>query len=246
MEWIIFFQLILAHIIGDFIFQSKAWVQDKQRLHFKAPSLYLHAAIHAVLAYILVANFSYWQIPLFIFTVHLLIDIWKSYQEATLKYFTIDQMLHVSSLLLLTFLLHPQLLGDFSQFLLEPKLLIIVTAYLLVLFPFSFIMDMFTARWRKEIRAIEAKDELGSLEDAGKNIGMLERFLVLTFIISGNASAIGLLIAAKSILRFNDLKGESSRKMSEYVLIGTLLSFSLCIATGLLTNYLIEVFTYGH
>jgi hypothetical protein len=104
------------------------------------------------------------------------------------------------------------------------------------------VVDLFTEKWRKQIRVIEAEDEIGSLNDAGKYIGMLERFLVLTFILSGNPSAIGMLIAAKSILRFNDLKGEASKKMSEYVLIGTLLSFSLCIITGLIVNKLLKLF----
>lgn len=54
------------------------------------------------------------------------------------------------------------------------------------------------------------------------------------FIIMGRWEAIGLLIGgAKSVFRFNDLKESNNRKLTEYILIGTLLSFGLAIITGI-------------
>ena len=76
-----------------------------------------------------------------------------------------------------------------------------------------------------------------SLPQAGKYIGMLERLLVFAFIIIQQWPAIGWLIAAKSILRFSDLTRAKDRKLTEYVLIGTLLSFSLSIVTCLIYFY---------
>ena len=73
-----------------------------------------------------------------------------------------------------------------------------------------------------------------SLPNAGKYIGIIERLFVLTFIILGRWEAIGLLITAKSVFRFNDLKESNSRKLTEYILIGTSVSFGLAILTGLL------------
>ena len=67
---------------------------------------------------------------------------------------------------------------------------------------------------------------------------MLERLLVFGFIVLQQWPAIGWLIAAKSILRFSDLSRAKDRKLTEYVLIGTLLSFSLAIFIGLLYRYL--------
>ncbi|MFW9267711.1 hypothetical protein ACLK1G_10965 [Pseudomonas sp. NR3] len=43
-----------------------------------------------------------------------------------------------------------------------------------------------------------------------------------------------LLLTAKSILRFNEIQNAKVRSISEYVLLGTLLSFTLSIGTGLL------------
>jgi len=41
------------------------------------------------------------------------------------------------------------------------------------------------------------------------------------------------LIAAKSIFRFSDLSRSKDRKLTEYVLIGTLLSYGLAIMIAL-------------
>ena len=64
-------------------------------------------------------------------------------------------------------------------------------------------------------------------------IGILERLLVFLFILLDRWEAIGLLIAAKSVFRFNDLKESNNRKWTEYILIGTLLSFGMAMAAGL-------------
>ncbi|GAB3018768.1 hypothetical protein GCM10027051_24800 [Niabella terrae] len=72
-----------------------------------------------------------------------------------------------------------------------------------------------------------------SLQLAGKYIGMIERLLVFFFVLLNQWSAIGFLIAAKSILRFSDLSRAKDRKLTEYVIIGTLLSISIAIFTAL-------------
>lgn len=67
------------------------------------------------------------------------------------------------------------------------------------------------------------------LPDAGKVIGQLERTLILFLVIAGVPSGIGFLIAAKSILRFGEVKEPGNREMAEYVLIGTLASFTFAV-----------------
>jgi len=70
---------------------------------------------------------------------------------------------------------------------------------------------------------------------------MLERLFVFGFILMQQWAAIGLLIAAKSVFRFGDLNKGKNRKLTEYVLIGTLLSFGLAILSGLFYGYLMEI-----
>ena len=60
-------------------------------------------------------------------------------------------------------------------------------------------------------------------------IGCTERLIILTFVLASHYDAVGLLIAAKSILRVSD---QHARKQTEYVLLGTLLSLALAVAIG--------------
>jgi hypothetical protein len=41
-------------------------------------------------------------------------------------------------------------------------------------------------------------------------------------------------------LRFNDIKGDAMHKETEYILIGTLMSFASSIIIGTITNLLIK------
>jgi len=68
-------------------------------------------------------------------------------------------------------------------------------------------------------------------------IGIIERILILTFVLLNQYTAITIIFAAKSIARFNELK---DRKISEYYLIGTLLSITFALITGIIVRFLIK------
>ncbi len=104
------------------------------------------------------------------------------------------------------------------------------TAILFITFVASLVLQIGMHKWSRSLD--DNEDE--SLAQAGKFIGMLERLFVFTFVISGNWEAIGFLLAAKSVFRFGDLKESKDRKLTEYILIGTLLSFGIAIATGMI------------
>lgn len=74
------------------------------------------------------------------------------------------------------------------------------------------------------------EDSTGDLPNAGKLIGNVERTLTLIFILLGQYVAIGFLMAAKSLLRF----AEGDKAKSEYVLVGTLLSFFMAVVIGVM------------
>jgi hypothetical protein len=56
--------------------------------------------------------------------------------------------------------------------------------------------------------------------------------LIVIFVTTNQFSAIGFLIAAKSVFRFGEAK-EGGNKKAEYFLLGTLVSFTLAIIVGL-------------
>lgn len=65
---------------------------------------------------------------------------------------------------------------------------------------------------------------------AGRLIGILERILILFFVLANQFTAIAFIIAAKGIARFKEL---DEREFAEYVLIGTLLSATLAIIVAM-------------
>ncbi|HUV03005.1 MAG TPA: hypothetical protein VMW67_06160 [Desulfobacteria bacterium] len=78
-------------------------------------------------------------------------------------------------------------------------------------------------------------DESG-LKHAGLAIGILERIFVLTLVLYGQYTAIILVLAAKSIARFEELK---KRVFAEYYLIGTFSSMLFALFVGLATVWLL-------
>jgi hypothetical protein len=81
-------------------------------------------------------------------------------------------------------------------------------------------------------------DNAEGLANAGKQIGWLERFLVLTAVVFNQPTSVVLIIAAKSIYRFPESKG---RPHADYFIIGTFLSISIAIIGGLLLMAVIKV-----
>ena len=72
----------------------------------------------------------------------------------------------------------------------------------------------------------------------GKIIGAIERVLFFFFVLTGNYTSIGFILAAKGIIRFKEL---DDKDFAEYVLIGTLLSTSLSIFCAEIIKKIVNV-----
>jgi hypothetical protein len=70
----------------------------------------------------------------------------------------------------------------------------------------------------------------------GLRIGLIERFLVIVFVAVGQYGALGLILAGKSLARYEDLKDKA---FAEYYLLGTLLSFLFGVLGGLLVHWVV-------
>ncbi|RFM29004.1 DUF3307 domain-containing protein [Deminuibacter soli] len=235
------YQWIFIHLLADFVLQSKKMVRHKQRFKYRSWQLWLHCFIHAALIYLLSPDKTIWAIPLIIFVTHYLIDLWKLYRKDNLLYFVLDQAAHIAVLIAVWCIFYQP--GGWWQHLRTAILQsrqgwLIASGYIIIIFPLSYILGYATQRWRQEAEDNFARTSI-SLSAAGKWIGIFERVLVFTFVLINHFEGIGFLIAAKSILRFNDIKGDHVRKEAEYVLIGTLMSFAASIITGLAVKLLL-------
>ena len=99
--------------------------------------------------------------------------------------------------------------------------------YGLMTMPASMFIERFFRKWIPEIQ------NYSGLPGGGKWIGYLERMLIVTFVLSGNIAGVGLLMTAKSVFRFSDVQ-KGDLRMTEYMLLGTLLSFAIALAGGFL------------
>jgi len=233
-------KLILAHFIGDFVLQPGHWVEDKLEKKAKSKYLYFHIGVH-VLALLALLQFQYMGAVVFIVLTHFGIDLGKLYLTGPKNYrwlFVADQILHLLVLGGVLYWMAPFPL-DFTGLFTENTLLFI-TFLVFVTYVSGIIMRMLLAPYIDEVAKSDEPGEGGSLKNAGTYIGMLERLFVFGFILMQQWAAIGLLIAAKSVFRFGDLNKGKNRKLTEYVLIGTLLSFGLAILSGLGYLYLVE------
>ncbi|WP_298846502.1 DUF3307 domain-containing protein [uncultured Salinicola sp.] len=236
--------LLLSHTVADFVLQSDAWARQKQQHHFRARSLYWHVGIHMSLCLAILVAFGVPVRDALIGTgivglTHWMIDTLKSYTPARrVSFFILDQLLHLLVLVVVWWwVIDGSTLPVAIDVSLvwQPRTLLVALAYLLVMRPASVMIALIMRRWS------EGVDTRGTLADAGARIGMLERFLILTFVLSHQMAAIGFLLTAKSVLRFGDLYEDRDRKLTEYVLLGTMLSFSITLTLGLLTRYLLDV-----
>ncbi|PVX50043.1 uncharacterized protein DUF3307 [Balneicella halophila] len=235
---IILIKLILAHFIGDFLLQPKSWVDEKEKKKIRSPKLYLHALIHGGLLLLLLWDWNYWLLALLLTFIHGLIDVLKLYlqnEKNKTTWFLIDQGLHIVSIIALWIVFfHPGITAMISS--ISQNFWIYVTALIFITTVSGIIMQTLLYQWSKVLDDANSR----SLKNAGKYIGMLERLFVFLFVVSGNWQGIGFMLAAKSIFRFGDLKQSKDRKLTEYILIGTLLSFGIAVVTGLLVLYLTQ------
>lgn len=75
--------------------------------------------------------------------------------------------------------------------------------------------------------------------DHGKIIGKLERFLIYSFTITNNIGAISIILAAKSFFRL--IKQDKDKPEAEYIIIGTLSSFSFAISAGMAITKILDL-----
>jgi hypothetical protein len=190
-----------------------------------------------LLTYLFLWDLHHWYLPLIIMVSHLVIDIWKSHRPVAFIYFIIDQILHLLVIVIvwLAFYYNSDLVySQTVKYLNSSHFWILIIAYYLVTEPLGIAIGNATGKWQKE-----AGMERAGLDKAGMWIGRCERVLVLTFIITNQYTALGFLMTAKSILRFSD-REQGAQKKTEYILVGTLMSFASAAIIGAVASYLLN------
>lgn len=238
----VFLALLLAHLLGDFVFQRRAVIDAKRTHAWRAFAE--HGAWHLVClvaAWLLFAPVGIAAAPValafaIIVAGHLLLDWIKSRlgdRRATTA-FLMDQAAHIALLLAVGWWLAGR--PDWFQALADAwqphadSLGWLAVAYLMVVVAFGWLN-------RLALRSLlpgpddDSAGERAGLARAGLYIGWLERFLMFSAVLIDAWSVLGLVLAAKSVFRFDSIR--NCREHTEYFVIGTLLSVSEVMAVGL-------------
>ena len=237
---IILTKLILAHIIGDFILQPSSWVKDKNEKKLYSSRIYIHILVHAILMFVLLWDIKMWPMITILVITHFLIDIAKIYfQSDSSEYrkpflspttwFFLDQALHIIAIFTAVYFF-VDTGWDFNA-IFNNNFWLLLTFILFITFASSIIIRVTMHKWTEELTKNSNDD---SLNKAGTYIGILERLFIFVFVLSGNWASIGLLLTAKSVFRFGDLRESDDRRLTEYMLIGTLISFGIAIFSAML------------
>jgi Protein of unknown function (DUF3307) len=242
-----FLGLYLAHLLTDFVFQSDRLVARKGQGSVLA---YMeHGGIHFIGAILfsglampgLARSFGFYCLIAGLTLIHLGIDWGKlrlvrvSMIKDGAASFLGDQALHLLTVCITAWLIvRPPVLGLIAKmrwFQSEiQKPLLVLVVYVGVIFGGGYIVRFLTKPLLKGDLHISG-ETTNEMQNAGMYIGWLERFIVLTALVLQSPATVGLVLTAKSIARYPELK---SVRFAEYFLIGTLLSVSLGIIGGLI------------
>lgn len=247
-----FVALLAAHMAADFVLQSNWIIANKHT----AKGFSLHAAIVLITSVLALGAFdlsaadAVFAIALKTLT-HVAVDAFKTFVLTGPRWreprrdfaaFAGDQILHLSFITIAAWAFPSAFaqgewswrLGEDAEWLLIVYTL--VAGFIAATRMGEFAIGKFLDRF--DLGVLEVRSAAGARPDEGLPhggawIGLLERAAVFVLILIGQFAAIGFLLAAKSVLRF---QYANERSHSEYVIIGTLTSFAWAGAVGLLTQ----------
>lgn len=224
--------LVAAHLVADFVLQTD-WIIARKRRWW---GMLLHIAVVAIVTTLAIGHLDPAVLAL-IAGSHLAMDLIKTFlMKDDLTAFLLDQAVHLAAIALAAALFPDTVAqGVWAQLPANTQ-----NAYYTVLVGLSGLILAVPAGGIVIGKLMEPFAREGGSDDglprAGQYIGWLERGLTLLFVIIGQPEGVGLLLAAKSILRFSDVTTTNLRKHTEYVILGTLLSFAWALTAAVLTQ----------
>lgn len=218
-------KISLCHFLGDFVLQSDKMVREIRSKGFRSYYFYGHILIHFLLLFIATGFESKYLLAIFLLSLsHLAIDgltkiLWRDKFKDIYGLF-IDQALHFLAIALFIYSLFDYTILWNNIFNAQNYLLLLT---LILLTQVSSILI------KKMMSIFDYPIPNSGLKEAGMYIGVLERLFIFSFILLSFWEGIGFLLAAKSIFRFGELKEGKDVKLTEYILIGTLMSFGIAM-----------------
>lgn len=240
--------LLFAHLAADFLAQTRRMIAAKRRppvfaLHIGCVALFSAVALGADTP-------GAWTAVALVAVSHAVFDGLKIHPclesraaaapFGPLQLFAVDQIAHLLCIGAAAVLWPRAFAQGWWPALLAPAQdrlllegLVLVGGFWLATRVGDLMLALLMAGFRRRYRAMDDGADAPQMPGAGAWIGWLERTLVFLFVLLGQFNAIGFVIAAKSILRFQYAR---EPRVSEIVIIGTLASFGWAIVVALLSH----------
>lgn len=231
----IVFCLVAGHLLGDFLLQTDLIAQNKK----DAGVLVIHVCIVTAVSYLLSGAWLSWQVVAGVFVTHMVIDGIKTASgKDGPKAFLLDQGVHLAALTAIGAYWIPGDAVPYWQtiFPFYTEGVLLVAGAILCIRVGGFLVGKTVAPFQEAIGNASA-----SLPNAGRLIGQLERALIYLLVLAGEPQGVGFLVAAKSILRFGEVREPGQRKEAEYIIIGTLMSFGWALLIAFATKALLAL-----
>ncbi len=219
--------LLTAHLLADFVFRTPWMIAHKRNPGVLA----LHGLV--VFAVTALALGGALGLALAIAAAHIAIDLVRFTLPDTLAAYLADQAAHLATLAIAAWLVPQALATGLWPPLpaVVPQIAVLICGLIAATLAGGPAVGLLMERFK-------AHAQPQGLQDAGRLIGLLERALIYLMVMIGEPGAIGFLIAAKSILRFDTVSKD--QKISEYVIIGTLASFGWALAAAFATRAVLQ------
>lgn len=228
----------IGHLLGDFYFQSEKLAKHKDA---KYTGVLLHSLeYYFVVLLVMLPLFSMdmFIAATFLSLTHFVIDtvkfilLKKKKIRKNSKAFVVDQCAHIICILVLAYIMdyynftagYLKIVSDvINVFGLNAEVTVRwIMAVLIIHAPVNIFIQNFLSDYKPK------NDETLIMVDnrAGRRIGTLERVIMLIFLSLNQYVAMGFVLTAKSIARYDKISKDE--KFAEYYLLGTLLS-ALCV-----------------
>jgi len=249
--------LLAGHFTGDFVLQSSSLLENKKKNKWFVVA---HTLIVAGVTWAFLGDVAVWPVILLLTFVHFLIDVVKlklqpapggidlksgeaEEPDSAFAVFLADQFLHLISLIVIWFGTRqwfPETLNSNCWAELWGtaycKGLVLISGYAMGVWGIGAALKYQMASLAREVPTTRR----AGLLKGGKTIGLLERTLVLTFVLGGQPEGVAFVVAAKSVFRIGDLTAHADRIHAEYIMIGTLRSFTYALLTAFLMQWLLN------
>lgn len=236
---------LLAHILGDYYLQSDNLAKKKKESILK---LIGHCIIYMMTFIVVIIPIYTYEMLISVLVIslfHTAIDVvkycyikyWRkqlSSMDSERKVYIIDQAAHLLCLAIVAYIMTRngyqfymtlaveefyQVTG--SEFLHNITWVVMI---LIIYKPANITIKQMLSMYKPEETE---EDNKNNDKKAGGLIGLLERIIILIFLSIGQYSAIGLVLTAKSVARYDKISKD--KNFAEYYLLGTLLSTVIVI-----------------